>query len=182
MSEQAERQKRKWRLQPSKVSPSFAFLSMASWTATSFASGYCFLYSPAPGQHFTSEHNNNKGRTKEQVVHRVRAYNPSAECHRLHEHRARADEGEGKNSHFTGPSSPSFSFVSASRGVEANTHTPPSRIRIAVERPPTGNTPNRANGLREGERPGSPRQHRMGTDAVPRECPHVLGYLSYAWR
>jgi hypothetical protein len=49
--------------------------------------------------------------------------------------------------YFTGPSSSSFAFVSASRGVEASTQTPPSRNLIAVDRPPKGKIPNRVKGL-----------------------------------
>jgi hypothetical protein len=52
-----------------------------------------------------------------------------------------------KRTHFTGPISLSLAFVSGVSGVEAITHTPPSVIRIAVERPPTGIIPKRANGL-----------------------------------
>jgi hypothetical protein len=49
--------------------------------------------------------------------------------------------------YFTGPSSSILALVSASRGVEAKTQTPPSRSLIAVERPPKGITPNLLNGL-----------------------------------
>jgi len=55
---------------------------------------------------------------------------------------------EFKIAHLTGPSSSSLVFVTESRGVDAKTHTPPLLSLIAVERPPTGNSPNRAKGLK----------------------------------
>ena len=40
--------------------------------------------------------------------------------------------------HFTSPSSSNLAFVSVSKGVDANTHTPPLLSLTAVDRPPTG--------------------------------------------
>ena len=40
--------------------------------------------------------------------------------------------------HFTSPSSSNLVFVSVSKGVDANTHTPPLLSLTAVDRPPTG--------------------------------------------
>lgn len=50
--------------------------------------------------------------------------------------------------HLTCPSSSNLAFVSVSKGVDANTHTPPLLSRIAVDRPPTASKPSRANGLK----------------------------------
>lgn len=49
----------------------------------------------------------------------------------------------------TGPILSRVDLVSSSSGVEARSQTPPSFIRIAVERPPKGKIPNLANGLRK---------------------------------
>jgi hypothetical protein len=48
---------------------------------------------------------------------------------------------------FTGPSSSNFALVSVFKGVDANTHTPPSFSWTAVDLPPMGIVPYRANGL-----------------------------------
>ena len=56
---------------------------------------------------------------------------------------------ESQTTHLTSPNSSSFVFVSAFKGVEAITHTPPPRSLIAVDLPPRGRGPI-ANGLRVG--------------------------------
>lgn len=63
-------------------------------------------------------------------------------CRRRH-HRPRIGLGR---THFTSPIACSLSLVRSSSGVLASTHTPPSFNRTAVLRPPTGMSPNRANG------------------------------------
>jgi len=60
------------------------------------------------------------------------------------------DHLQVRDAYFTGPNSLILAFVSASRGVEAKTQTPPSRSLMAVERPPKGITPNLLNGLQSG--------------------------------
>ena len=58
-------------------------------------------------------------------------------------------EGPADPAYRTGPRVSMVVLVSVSNGVDARIHTPPSRSLIAVERPPTGNNPNRANGLQD---------------------------------
>jgi hypothetical protein len=49
--------------------------------------------------------------------------------------------------HLTSPNSSIFMRVSSVSGVDASTQTPPCLNLIAVDRPPIGNNPSRANGL-----------------------------------
>lgn len=72
--------------------------------------------------------------------------------------------------HFTGPSSSSLVLVSSVSGVDAKSQTPPSRILIAVDRPPNGTTPNRENGLKK------PSLLVLAIELTiysPRECPNT---------
>jgi hypothetical protein len=78
--------------------------------------------------------------------------------------------------YLTFPSSSSLAFVSVSNGVDANTHRPPLLSRIAVERPPTGNSPYRANGLKLRHQPLRLRIVLHGW-LIPREDPDISRYL-----
>lgn len=76
-------------------------------------------------------------------MHRVGTNNISSNCQNGHYKRNLVMD----TTHLTGPISSNFAFVSSLKGVDASTHTSPFFNLMAVDRPPTGNSPKRANGL-----------------------------------
>jgi hypothetical protein len=86
-----------------------------------------------------------------------------------------------RNAYLTGPNSSNLDFVSSPKGVDAKTQTLPLLNLIAVDLPPIGINPNRANGL---EFPQVRNRHYRSETCEkhrPRKGPDIFRHLGNNW-